>query len=90
MRIRTNDDDVELETALQELVLNLLGDGVETDVGVGTDLFGGGRHDDSRRNGNRRTEGGVRDTGQSLVDVDDQQKASAVNAGFPKCPFPCD
>ena len=39
--VRTNDDDVELEAALQELVLNLLRDGVETDVGVRTDLFSG-------------------------------------------------
>ena len=30
---RTDDDDIELETALQELVLNLLGDSVKTNVG---------------------------------------------------------
>lgn len=29
---RTDSDDIELETPLQELVLNLVGDGVETDV----------------------------------------------------------
>ena len=36
---RTNDDDIELETTLQELVLDLLGDGVEPDVGGSTDFF---------------------------------------------------
>ena len=41
---RTDDDHVELETTLQELVLNLLRDGVETDVGVGANLFSGGGH----------------------------------------------
>lgn len=47
-KTRTNDDHVELETTLQELVFNLLGDGVETDVGVGTNLFSGGGHDCER------------------------------------------
>ena len=37
---RTNDDHVELETTLQELVLNLCGDAVETDIGAGANLFG--------------------------------------------------
>ena len=35
----TADDDVELETALQELVLNLLRDGVETDIRCRTDFL---------------------------------------------------
>ena len=45
MTRHTDNDNVELETALQELVLNLLGDGVETDVGVRANLFSGGGHD---------------------------------------------
>jgi hypothetical protein len=36
---RTNNDDIELETTLQELVLNLLRDRVETDVGLCTDFL---------------------------------------------------
>ena len=40
----TNADDVELETALQELALNLGGDAVETDMAVGEDGVGHGRH----------------------------------------------
>lgn len=51
----TDNDNVELEATLQELVLNLLRDGVKTDVGVGTDLFSGG-HD-----GNKREDGEVND-----------------------------
>ena len=39
---RTNADDIELETALQELALNLRRDAVETDMAVGVD--GGGRN----------------------------------------------
>ena len=40
-------DHVELETTLQELVLNLLGDSIETNIGVGANLFSGGsRHDE--------------------------------------------
>jgi hypothetical protein len=35
----TNDNNVELETSFQELVLNLTRDGLETNVGVGTNLF---------------------------------------------------
>lgn len=35
----TNDDDIELEATLQELVLDLLGDGVKTDVGSSADFF---------------------------------------------------
>ena len=46
----TNDDDVELEAALQKFVLNLLRNGVEADVGVGTNLFSGG-HDEYRAMG---------------------------------------
>lgn len=44
---RTDNHDIELETALEELVLNLLGDGVETNVGLGTNLldFWGGHSD---------------------------------------------
>jgi hypothetical protein len=42
---RTNDDDIELETTLQELVLDLLRDRVETDVGSSTNfLFCSGGH----------------------------------------------
>ncbi len=58
--VRTNDDDVELETALQELVLNLLRDGVKADVGVGTDLFsgrGGHGEDDGDREGGDEEDG---------------------------------
>ena len=40
---RTDDDHVELETTLQELVLNLRGDAVETDIRRRANLFGGGR-----------------------------------------------
>ena len=36
---RTDDDHVELETTLQELVLNLLCDGIETDIRVCSDFF---------------------------------------------------
>ena len=36
---RTNDDDIELETTLQELVLNLLGNGVKPDIGSSTNFF---------------------------------------------------
>ena len=39
---RTDGDHVELEATLQELVLNLSGDAVETDVGRRADLLGGG------------------------------------------------
>jgi len=35
-----NDNDIELETSFQELMLNLTRDGLKTDVGVGTDIFG--------------------------------------------------
>ena len=38
-RIRTNDDDIELETALQKLMLNLLSDTIETDIRARTDFF---------------------------------------------------
>lgn len=41
----TNANDVELETTLQELALNLLGDAVETDMTLGVDgRRGSGRH----------------------------------------------
>jgi len=36
----TNDDDIELETSFQELVLNLTRDGLETNVRVGADFVG--------------------------------------------------
>lgn len=39
-KTRTNDDDIELEPALEELVLNLLSDGVETDIRGRADFFG--------------------------------------------------
>jgi hypothetical protein len=38
---RTNADDVELEAALQQLLLDLRSDAVETDVGLGEDGVGG-------------------------------------------------
>ena len=37
----TNADDVELETTLQELALNLRGDAVETDMALGEDAARG-------------------------------------------------
>lgn len=37
--IHTNDNDIELETSFQELVLNLTRDRLETNVGVGANLF---------------------------------------------------
>ena len=36
---RTDDDDVELETTFQEFMLNLLSDGVETDIGICSDFL---------------------------------------------------
>lgn len=39
MNILTDDNNIELETALQELMLNLLGDRVETDIGLSTNLL---------------------------------------------------
>jgi hypothetical protein len=36
---RTDDDDIKLETTLQELVLDLLGNRVETDVGLSADFL---------------------------------------------------
>lgn len=38
----TNADNIELETTLQKLLLDLAGDAVETDVALGVDA--GGRH----------------------------------------------
>ena len=38
-QILTGNDDIELETTLQKLVLDLLGNRVETDIGLGTDFF---------------------------------------------------
>jgi len=43
-RPRTNDDDIKLKAALQELVLNLTGNRVEPNVGGSTDLFSLGSH----------------------------------------------
>lgn len=45
---RTNADDIELETTLQELLLNLRSDAVETDMALGKDGSrgsGSGSHD---------------------------------------------
>ena len=39
MNILTDDNDIELETALQELMLNLLGNRVETDIRLSTNLL---------------------------------------------------
>lgn len=39
MKIHTDNDHVELETALQEFVLDLLGNGIETNVRSRTDFF---------------------------------------------------
>lgn len=39
-KIRTDNNDIELEASLQQLVFNLLGDGVKTNVGVGAYFFG--------------------------------------------------
>ena len=79
----TADDDVELETALQELVLNLLRDGVETDVRVGADLLSGG-HGVGRTTGAGAAErGGTRATGRGWRWTTTQ---SAVNAETPKIP----
>jgi hypothetical protein len=36
---RTNDDNIELETTLEQFVFNLLGNGVETDIGGSTNLL---------------------------------------------------
>ena len=55
LSLLTDHDHVELETTLQELVLNLLRDGVETDVGVGTYLFSGG-HGERTRSGRLKRE----------------------------------
>jgi hypothetical protein len=40
VQILTNTDDVELETTLQELLLNLRSDAVETDMALGVDSVG--------------------------------------------------
>jgi len=47
----TNDDDIELETSFQELMLNLTRDGLETNVRVGADFFGLSLGHFLRRNG---------------------------------------
>ena len=49
LSLLTDHDHVELETTLQELVLNLLRDGVETDIGRGADFFSHGIVSRSRR-----------------------------------------
>lgn len=54
--MRTNDYNVELETALQELVLNLLGNSVKTNIGVGTDFFSSGSHGRSGKDKEDRDE----------------------------------
>ena len=48
---RTDNDDIELEAALQELMLYLLGDGVETNVRRRTNLFNCRGHDGSKDKG---------------------------------------
>src|SRR5882762_3461178 len=45
---RTNNNDIELETALQELVFYLLCDRIKTNVGRRTDLFNCRGHDTSK------------------------------------------
>jgi hypothetical protein len=49
----TDKDDIELETTLEELVLDLAGDGLEADIGVRFDLL--------RRNGGHGCEVGMRE-----------------------------
>lgn len=44
MQRLTNADDVELETTLQELLLNLRSDAVETDMALGVDSVGRSGH----------------------------------------------
>ena len=44
-RMRTDDDHVELETALQELVLDLAGDAVESDIRARANFLSSGRGD---------------------------------------------
>ena len=78
----TADDDVELETALQELVLNLLRDSVETNIGVGTDLIGGdGGHGENDGGGRAGDE--VHDADAEGMEVDDNtercQRGNAQN-----------
>ena len=75
--VRTNDDDVELETALQELVLNLLGDGVEADVRVGTNLLSSGH------GGSERGEDGEDENDGEEMEVDDNKALSAETPKFP-------
>ena len=48
---RTDNDDIELEAALQELMLYLLGDGVETNVRRRTNLFNCRGHDGNKDKG---------------------------------------
>ena len=83
MTRHTDNDNVELETALQELVLNLLRDGVETDVGVGTDLIGGdGGH--CENDGGGRAGDEVHDADAEGMEVDDNtercQRGNAQNS----------
>jgi hypothetical protein len=56
---RTDDNNIELETPLQELMLYLLSDGVETDIRRRTNLFncrGHGSSKDKRMNGGQALE----------------------------------
>jgi len=48
---RTNNNDIELETALQELVFYLLCDRIKTNVGRRTDLFNCRGHDTGKDGG---------------------------------------
>jgi hypothetical protein len=58
-RTHTDDDDIELETALEELVLNLAGNAVKTDIGVRANLFSSGHckgYENERRKVDRELE----------------------------------
>ena len=44
MKELTDNDNIELESALEQLVLNLLGDGVETNIGGSTDFLSFSSH----------------------------------------------
>ena len=80
----TNDDDVELEAALQELVLDLLRDSVEADVGVRADLFSGGGH-----GGNESGSGTAGAGAAFLRDVLSVAKDMVVVAGQGGCAAFC-
>ena len=59
-------------------MLNLLRDGVETDVRVGADLLSGGSHGGNGRDG----EDGLEDNGDAEgMDVDDDKSAANADRG---------